>query len=79
MDRKVSISLFIAANFDDGRLVARANDNAVVARIVADGVNMRPVAARAGARDIAEGLFCKLLFGHDLTGMFGIDAQTYRP
>lgn len=39
---------------------------------------MRPVAARAGARDIAEGLFCKLLFGHDLTGMFGIDAQTYR-
>lgn len=42
-------------------------------RIVVDGVNMCLVVVWVGICDIVEGLFCKLFFGYDLIGMFGID------
>ena len=52
--RENPLHLLVAADLDDGRLVARRDHDRIVVRTVVDGVDMPPVAARSHARDVAE-------------------------
>ena len=73
------LDLLVAADLDDGRLMAGGNDDGVVFRVIVDGVDVQPVAARARADDVAEvvQLFSggEFLGGERLAGLSGVDVK----
>ena len=73
------LDLLVAADLDDGRLMAGGNDDGVVFRVIVDGVDVQPVAARARADDVAEvvRLFSggEFLGGERLAGLSGVDVK----
>ena len=75
------LHLMVAADLDQGRLVAGRNDDRVVGRVIVDRIDVRPVAACAGTNNVAElivlVLFGKLLGRHRLPGLRSIDVEAH--
>ena len=75
------LDFLVASDLDAGRLMAGRNDDRIVGRIVVDGVDMRPVASRAYAGDVAKftvGLLLRELFGGERLAGFGrIDVEAH--
>ena len=76
------LHLLVAADLDDGGLVARRDDDRIIGRVVVDGIHVRPVAADAGARNVAVVVgFIQLLdvfFGERLAGLGIINVEAHR-
>ena len=75
------LHLLVASDLDDGRLVARRNDDRVVRRVVVDGVDAEPVAAHARPHDVAEVVRLvelREVEGRErLTGLRSIDVEAH--
>ena len=75
------LHFLVATNLDNGRLVARTDNDRVVRRVIVNRVDVYPGATGAGTHDVAEMItFIKLgeLFrGQRLAGLCGINIQAH--
>ena len=73
------LHLLVAADLDDRGLVTRGNDDRIIGRVVVNGIDVRPVAAWAGAGKVAEvgrGFLLGEVFCRErMTGLARIDVQ----
>ena len=76
------LHLLVSTDLDDGRLVTGRQNDRVIGRVVVNRVNVRPVAARTRANDIAEMITCvklgQFLGRQRLTGLTCVNVQAHR-
>ena len=76
------LDFLVAADLDDGGLMARRDDDGIIGRVIVDGVDVCPVAARTNAGDVAERIILvhggELFSRKRLAGLRSVDIEAHR-